>query len=96
MRAFYAVAVSDESSSMLSKGLLREITFVFFFRMLAGTSAELVDAPIVAASVGADWRVPGGSMIRIFVTSNSSVRHRLGLGLTLEVTARKKAATMNP
>ena len=49
---------------MLSKGRLRETV---------GTSVvELVDAPIVAVCAGANLRVWGGSMIRIFFTSNPS------------------------
>ena len=71
-RCFCSSLYADESSSMLSKGRLRET---------AGTSGELVDGPIVLVAVtlvgGSDClRVLGGSMIRIFLTSNPSDEKR--------------------
>jgi hypothetical protein len=69
MRAFlrgrcFCSSLDAEESSMLSKGRFRETAGI--------TPVGLVDAPMVAASVGADLRVPGGSMIRIFLTLNPS------------------------
>lgn len=73
MRAFlrgrcFCSSLDADKSSMLSKSRLRET---------AGTPVGLVvDTPMVAALVGADARVRGGSIIRIFLASNPSGERR--------------------
>lgn len=62
---FSSLDSKEESSSMLSKGRLRETA-----------GSELIDVPIMVLAVWVDLRVPGGSMIRIFFKLNPSGENR--------------------